>query len=252
MGGSATVTGGSTANGGSSAGGVTTNGGSSVGGVTTSGGVSGNDAGAPCIARDGSVAFELRDCFADSDCVMRAVPDCCNAARVIGISTQAVCSSVSPHNCAAVDCAALGGFITDDGQRTFDPTQIRTMCKVGEPGAGLCQTTLLGTNDVVCGDETCDPGALCVHRSARGGPAPRCSPVPADGACPSDTEHVMDCGGQPGCREVLVVPEPDCAPIPPGCGAPTGCSCLPAELCGAPQICSAVMGRHVYCVDISP
>ncbi len=47
-------------------------------------------------------------------------------------------------------------------------------------------------------------------------------------------------------------PEPQCTAVPPGCAAPAGCSCLPPKLCGAPQACKSVVGKHVYCLDESP
>jgi hypothetical protein len=228
---------------------------SSGGMASTSGGVTNGGAGLSCVAPDGSVQDEFRSCLIDSDCGVFVQPTCCQTERVIGVAKYLMCVATPPDRCSAVDCESYDGFQTDDGQRTLNFTEIAVFCHFSTSAAGSCQTTLIGGNmdePLVCGATACDSGELCVHRSARGGPPPRCVPVPADGVCPTDTEYRAECYSEPGCIELLIEPEPQCAAMPPGCGASAGCSCLPPELCGAPQTCKSVGGNHVYCMDESP
>jgi hypothetical protein len=228
---------------------------SSGGTIASSGGTTNGGAGVVCVAPDGSVQGEFRKCLIDSDCGVLVQPTCCETKLVIGVAKYLMCVATPPSHCAAVDCETWDGFQTDDGQRTLNFAEVSAFCQSGETGAGSCRTTLSGGNrdePLACGATVCDSGELCVHRSIRGGPQPSCVPVPADGVCPTGTEYRAECHGEPGCIELLSEPEPQCAPIPPGCAASASCSCLPPELCGAPQACQSLVGKRVYCVDESP
>ncbi|HWA71739.1 MAG TPA: hypothetical protein VG937_05385 [Polyangiaceae bacterium] len=214
-------------------------------------GFAGSTAGS-CTDSQGLVPLEYRGCRVDSDCGVLVLGSCCNRDRAVGIAATLMCT-LPPVPCGAVDCDKVAGFVTDDGQLAASLRELEVRCQFVEPGTTLCRTTLTGnTSDrIPCGTGTCDSGELCVHRSARGGPAPRCTPVPADGACPPDTKYELSCNNDgPGCQELLLTPEPFCAPVPPGCGSPTACACLPPEICQS-QVCQGVMGRQIFCQDQS-
>jgi hypothetical protein len=240
------------ASGGAATSGGATQGGSSPGsGAAQAGSPAGGD-GSACTPLDIPIALESRSCTTDADCAVQKLTACCGKDRLTGVAETAACGAVTP-DCSAVDCIKTPGFVADDGQSTLDPSQVRAICQIGEPGAGLCATTVTGDGASSCGSSQCVPGELCVHLSAAGGPAPFCDAVPESGQCADGSEYTVDCGaGTPGCRELRATPEPHCSPIPAGCGAPTACACLPSDFCTLPQVCSSVAGRHVYCVDLSP
>jgi hypothetical protein len=215
----------------------------------TTGGAAGS-----CTDSQGAVPLSFRSCVIDSDCRMLNLGSCCGRDRVVGVSTSLVCSP-PPLHCEAIDCEKVQGFITDDGQLAASSSEISVRCQVVEPGINVCRTTLTSNTGgtIPCGNSACDAGELCVHRSARGGPAPRCTDIPPAGVCPPSTVYQMNCNNNgPGCQELLLTPEPFCAPVPPGCGSPTACQCLPSDLCQSPQVCVGVMGRQVFCQDQSP
>jgi hypothetical protein len=227
--------------------------GSFAGGGASGARVNGGEAGS-CTDAQGAVPLTFRSCVIDSDCRTVTLGSCCARDRVAGISASLVCTP-PPLHCEAVDCVKAMGFTTDDGQLAASSSEISVRCQVVEPGITVCRTTLTSnTNGTIpCGNSVCDAGELCVHRSARGGPAPRCTEIPPDGVCPPNTAYQMNCNNDgPGCQELLLTPEPFCAPVPPGCGSPTACQCLPADLCQSPQVCIGVMGRQVHCQDQSP
>lgn len=255
-GGEPTHSGGMQANSGGmqASGGMTTSGGAAASSGGASGATSGG-ASSACVGVDGSVSPESRRCLIDSDCGVLVQPACCETKRVIGVAKYLMCAASPPDVCAGVDCDGQGGFQADDGTRSSNGGEVTVFCRFGERGEGECRTTLTGGEmapPLLCAGEECDAGELCVHRSARGGPGPRCFEVPADGVCPADTELASCNGGLPGCVELLLEPKPECAAVPPGCDAVPGCACLPPELCGPSQRCASTSGRHVYCRDESP
>jgi hypothetical protein len=227
--------------------------GSFAGGGVAGARATGGEAGS-CTDSQGAVPLAFRSCVIDSDCRTLTLGSCCSRDRVVGISASLVCTP-PPLHCEAVDCVKAMGFVTDDGQVAASSSEISVRCQVVEPGITVCRTTLTSNTGgtIPCGNGVCDAGELCVHRSARGGPAPRCTDIPPNGVCPPDTMYQMSCNNNgPGCQELLLTPEPFCAPVPPGCGSPTACQCLPSDLCQSPQVCIGVMGRQVHCQDQSP
>lgn len=181
------------------------------GGAESNGGSAGSGATArPCLDMSGQVPYEIRTCRVASDCNAITVTTCCGKDRVLGM-TRAFACAVAPPDCSLVKCAKSEGYVLDDGQETLDSDEAFSLrCQIGEPGAGLCQTSKHDPGaGLDCGDFSCSAGEVCVH----------------------DPFNTLG---------------PTCEQIPPGCGAPVACSCAEAALCEGSS-CLSVMGRHVTC-----
>jgi hypothetical protein len=254
-GGQAGASGGSAGKGGAGAlggGGHSENGGAA--GDVSSGGAGGSDA---CFDASGSLVPSAKRCAKNTDCTTLLIPTCCGSDEVVGISRTAACSP------PAIDCSGLGcaKFVyprAEDGVTTEGGGSVAVRCEFGPSGVGACRsfvTSDAGAAPYACGASTCAPHQACVHPpTSIGGPPPPCMPPSDAGACPPGTEYNPSCGGLPGggCVTVYVPPPPFCVDIPATCTS-SGCGCFPPDVCGGgANICNAVNGRDVLCVNVAP
>jgi hypothetical protein len=223
-------------------------------GATGMGAAGSGTAGMGGTAGTASCEPDVRDCLIDTDCMLATRMPCCGLERVYGVSRIGMC--VLPELPCFADCDGPR-WLTDTNETTADLAVVKVRCDLVEPDSGVC-TSYVDLNaappPTYCNGELCASTEVCVHRSVAGGPAPRCEPPAEDGTCPAGYKP-SECpeSGQMGCVEERVAPPPECVDAGMTCGVSVDCSCLPDDICGplASQ-CSAVMDRHVYCVDVSP
>jgi hypothetical protein len=105
----------------------------------------------------------------------------------------------------------------------------------------------------VCGARACTSAELCVRPSC-GGTAPRCTPLPDGGQCPTGWTYRAFCNTSPtpgpGCEEPpCAPPSPFCFARPAACGAAVTCSCLPSNVCQSGGSCGLISGAEVLCAS---
>jgi hypothetical protein len=219
-------------------------------GATAGAGAGGPAAGAGGIDACQAIGVNERRCLIDSDCELSARPICCGDEPVRGVSRASACAQ-DPVACVA-ECARPR-WVTDTNEITVDLNVVQVRCEFTEPGVGAC-TSYIDLDSVpptYCNGVLCAPTEVCVHYAPPGGPVPPCTPLGDGGTCgPDSQEGICPDTGLKGCVPVLL---PQCVAAGSSCGSPIDCQCLPPDICGgAAAVCSAVMLREVYCVDLSP